>query len=242
MIVIFSYIVLCLIIASIGILICYKVYHNINDEEFKQKGKIIQRILKNYCLVQCVSWPLTLVLFGVVSVVIRSSFIINHPSVTVGSIHVAELIIKFTFLYAGFNSFIIGLCRYVFIIIVTHDEASTINIIRKVIVAASIVVPTILTILDVAFMPLTEMKIHLMPHQVVIMETLERSNNDYLYSVIHNTTLIIPGSPVYTLALDFIPQFFLYPMKCIVEFMTFAACSNIIECGFYMHIFWYNKR
>ena len=130
--VIFSYILLCLIITFTGILIGYKLYHNINDEEFKQKGKVIQRILKNYCIVQCVSWPFTLVLFGVVSVVIRSSFIINHPSVTVGSIHVAELIIKFTFLYAGFNSFIIGLCRYVFIIIVTHDEASTINIIRKV--------------------------------------------------------------------------------------------------------------
>ena len=242
MIVIFTYIVLCLLITSTGILIGHNVYHNINDEEFRQKGKVIQRILKNYCMVQCISWPLTLVLFGVVSVIIRSSFIINHPSVTVSSIHVAELIIKFTFLYAGFNSFIIGLCRYIFIIIVTHDEANTINIIRKLIVAASIVVPTTLTILDVAFMPLREKEIHLMPHQVVMMETLALSNNDYLYSVIHNTTLIIPGSPVYTLARDFIPQFFLYPIKCFVELMTFAACSNIIEGGFYMHIFWYNKR
>ena len=239
MIVIFSYILLCLIITSTGILIGYKLYHNINDEEFKQKGKVIQRILKNYCIVQCVSWPFTLVLFGVVSVVIRSSFIINHPSVTVGSIHVAELFIKFTFLYVGFNSFIIGLCRYVFIIVVTHNEANTINRIRKLILAASIVVPATLTILDVAFMPLSEMKIHIMSHQVEMMNATSLSNIGY---VINNTTLIIPRSPFYTIARNFIPQILLYPIKCIVVLMTFAVCSNIIEGGFYMHIFWYKKR
>ena len=237
MIVIFSYILLCLIITSTGILIGYKLYHNINNEEFKQKGKVIQRILKNYCIVQCVSWPFILVLFGVVSVVIRSSFIINHPSVTVGSI--AELIIKFTFLYVGFNSFIIGLCRYVFIIVVTHDESSTIRSIRKLIVAASIVVPATLTILDVAFMPMAEMKIHLMPHQLDMLETITLSNSGY---VIHNTTLIIPRSPLCTIARNSIPHFLLYPIKCTAEFITFAVCSNIIEGGFYTHIFWYHKR
>ena len=239
MIVILSYIGLCLIITSTGILIGHKLYHNINDEVFKQKGKVIQRILKNYCIVQCVSWPFVLVLFGTVSIVKRSSFIVNHPSLTVWSIHVAELIIKFTFLYVGFNSFIIGLCRYVFIIVVTHDEANTINRIRKLILAASIVVPATLTILDVAFMPMSEIRIHIMQHQMEMMNTINLSNSVY---VIHNTTLIIPRSPFYTIARNLIPQFLLYPIKCIVVFMTFAVCSNIIEGGLYTHIFWYKKR
>ena len=238
-IVILTYIALCLVITSTGILIGYKLYHNINDEEFRQKGKVIQRILKNYCIVQCISWPFILILSGVVSTVIRSSFIISHPSATVWSIHVAELIIKFTFLYAGFNSFIIGLCRYVFIIVVTHNEANTINRIRKLILAASIVFPATLTVLDVAFMPMAEMEIHLMPHQVDMMETITLSNSAY---VIHNTTLIIPRSPFYTIARNSIPQFLLYPIKCVAEFITFVVCSNIIEGGFYTHIFWYHKR
>lgn len=238
-IVIFTYIALCLVITSTGILIGYKLYHNINDEEFRQKGKVIQRILKNYCIVQCIFWPFILIVFGVVSTVRRSSFIINHPYVTVWSIHLAELFIKFTYLYVGFNSFIIGLCRYVFIIVVTHDESSTIRSIRKLIVAASIVVPATLTILDVAFMPMAEMKIHLMPHQLDMLETITLSNSGY---VIHNTTLIIPRSPLCTIARNSIPHFLLYPIKCTAEFITFAVCSNIIEGGFYTHIFWYHKR
>ena len=63
-IVIFTYIALCLVISFTGILIGYKLYHNINDEDFRQKGKVIQRILKSYCIVQCISWPFILILFG----------------------------------------------------------------------------------------------------------------------------------------------------------------------------------
>ena len=235
----FTYIVLCLIIIYLGTLINYQVHRNINDEEFKEKGKIIQRIVKNYCMVQCFAWPFILALFGIVCTVVRSPFILYHPKMTVALMHLAEFIISFVFLFVGFNSFIIGLCRYVFIIIITHNDTCTIKMIRKLIFAASIAVPTLLTILDLTFLPLPEKKINLMPQQIKMMNTMIFNNSGY---EIENDTWIIPRSTFYTVAHDVVPQFILYPIQCVLEFITFSACSNLIEGGFYIHIFWYKKR
>ena len=238
-VVIFTYIVLCLIIISLGTLINFKVYCNINDEEFKEKGEIIQRVIKSYCMVQCVAWPFILILFGAVCIVVRSSFIVYHPTITIASIHAAEFIICLVYLYVGFNSFIIGLCRYIFIIIITHNDTSTIKMIRKLIFTTSISAPIILTFLDLTFLPLPEKKINLMPHQIEMMETIMLNNSGY---GIQNDTLIIPRSSFYTISRDVIPQFLQYPIKCVLEFITFSACSNVIEGGFYTHIFLYKKR
>ena len=237
--VIFMYISLCLFIITIGIAIACKVYRNINEQEFRDKGKAIQRIIKTYALVQCVSWPLVLVLFGVKSVVIRSAFLVNHPSMTAIFTHISNFIVKLTLMYVGFNSLIIALCRYIFMMIVTHNDASTIKKIRQLIVAASVMCPIIMTFLNEAFVPMSEYKIHLMSHQVEIMEPKMESSN---FCILQNTTLIIRQSLLYAHINDFIPQLILRPLKDVVCIINFAACSNILEAVLYTHIFWYNKR
>ena len=237
--VILMYISLCLFIISIGIVIGCKVYRNINEQEFQDKGKVIQRIIKTYLLVQCVSWPLVLVLFGVKSAVIRSAFIVNHPSMTATFIHISNFIVKLTLMYVGFNSLIIAVCRYTFMMIVTHNDASNIKKIRQLIVIISIMVPIIITVLNEAFVPMSEYKIHLMPHQVEILETKMSSNT---FCILQNTTLIIRQSLIYDDIQDLMPQSFLRPLKDVVCIINFAACSNIFEAVFYTHIFWYNKR
>ena len=234
-----TYILLCMIFIIIGIIINFKTYHNINIEEFKEKGKVIQMILKNYCQVQCVAWPVVLSSFGAVSVMIRSSFILNHPSSAITFIHVAEFIIKLTLIYVALNSFIIASCRYIFIIIVTHNESESIKRIRKVIVLASIIGPIILAILDEAFVPLANYKINLTPYQVQMVKTQLLNNSGYH---IHNTTLIIPQSLIYNTIQDYVPQLLLYPINCFLFIINFLALSNVIEAGLYIHIFWYNKR
>ena len=236
----FAYISLCLIVIIIGILINLKVYHDINIEEFKEKGKVIQRILKNYCKVQCVAWPVVLSLFGAVAVVIRSNLILNHPSSTITFLHAAEFIIKLTLIYVGFNSFIIAFCRYIFIIIVTHNELESIKRIRRVIVIASITAPIMLAILDEAFVPLSKYGINLLPHEVEMVKT-QLFNNSSGYEI-RNATLIVGQSLIYNVIHDYIPQPLLYPINCFLLIVTFLALSNIIEAGLYIHIFCYNKR
>lgn len=237
--VILLYIILCLFIFTIGIAIGYKVYRNIDKEELKDKGKVIQRIVKTYAILQCVCWPLALVLFGVKSVVIRSAFIVNYPSITATFVHISNFIVKLTLMYVGFNSLIIAFCRYIFMMIVTHNDAAIIKKIRKLIVATSIMFPISMTFLNEAFVPMAEYKIDLMPHQVEIMETKIPSST---FCILQNTTLIIRQSRIYDAMNDFVPQLFLNSLKGAVCIMNFAACSNILEAVFYTHIFWYNKR
>ena len=233
------YILLCVIVIIIGIAINFKAYHNINIEEFKEKGKVIQSILKNYCKVQCVAWPVVLSSFGAISVMIRSSFILNHSSSVITFIQVAEFIIKLTLIYVSFNSFIIASCRYIFIIIVTHNELESIKRIRKMIVLASIIGPIILTILDEAFVPLAKYKINLTQYQVQMVKTQLLNNSGYEIS---NTSFIIPQSLIYNVIQDYVPQLLLYPINCFLFIINFSAFSNVIEAGLYIHIFWYNKR
>ena len=233
------YILLCVIVIIIGIAINFKTYHNINIEEFKEKGKVIQSILKNYCKVQCVAWPVVLSSFGAISVMIRSSFILNHSSSVITFIQVAEFIIKLTLIYVSFNSFIIASCRYIFIIIVTHNELESIKRIRKMIVLASIIGPIILTILDEAFLPLAKYKINLTQYQLQMVKTQLLNNSGYEIS---NTSFIIPQSLIYNVIQDYVPQLLLYPINCFLFIINFSAFSNVIEAGLYIHIFWYNKR
>ena len=213
-IVILIYILLCLFISTIGIAIGYKVYRNINEEEFKDKGKVIQRIIKTYALVQCVSWPLVLVLFGVKSAVIRSSFLVNRPSMTATFVHISNFIVKLTLMYVGLNSLIIALCRYIFVMIVTHNDAGSIKKVRNLIVIASVMVPIMITFLNEAFVPMSEYKIHLMHHQVEAMETTISSST---FSVLQNTTLIIRQSLISDAINDFFPQPFLRDLKVVVN-------------------------
>ena len=233
------YILLCVIVIIIGIEINFKTYHNINIEEFKEKGKVIQSILKNYCKVQCVAWPVVLSSFGAISVMIRSSFILNHSSSVITFIQVAEFIIKLTLIYVSFNSFIIASCRYIFIIIVTHNELESIKRIRKMIVLASIIGPIILTILDEAFVPLAKYKINLTQYQVQMVKTQLLNNSGYEIS---NKSFIIPQSLIYNVIQDYVPQLLLYPINCFLFIINFSTFSNVIEAGLYIHIFWYNKR
>ena len=121
------YIILCLFTFNIGIAIGFKGYRNIDEEEPKDNGKMIQRIIKTYAKVQCGCWSLALGLFGVKSVVIRSAVIVNYPSMTEKFVHISNSIVKLTLMNVGFHSLIIALCRYIFLMIVTHNDATTIK-------------------------------------------------------------------------------------------------------------------
>ena len=44
-----------------GIIISKKLYKNVREEVHQERGKVIQRIMKTYSLVQCVGWPLMMI-------------------------------------------------------------------------------------------------------------------------------------------------------------------------------------
>ena len=53
-----SHIVVFITVMPLGIFIHRKLYNNINNEKHRESGKVIQRILKTYSIIQCTLAPL----------------------------------------------------------------------------------------------------------------------------------------------------------------------------------------
>ena len=75
---IISYTLFCLFIVPLGLAICRKLYIDTKNEEHKEKGKVIQRIMKTYCLIQCGVWPVISAVFGLARFAKSSVFMYNH--------------------------------------------------------------------------------------------------------------------------------------------------------------------
>ena len=46
-----------LFLSSVGIIVGMKFYKNVSKEDHQENGKLIQRIIKTYAIVQCITWP-----------------------------------------------------------------------------------------------------------------------------------------------------------------------------------------
>ena len=58
----------CFVLVSLGIFVNRKLYTTIKNEEHREKGKVIQHMVKTFSLLQCFTWPcitvLTWILYG----------------------------------------------------------------------------------------------------------------------------------------------------------------------------------
>ena len=45
------------IVMPSGIAVCKRLYEKIKSEEHKEKGKVVQTLIKNYCLIQMIGGP-----------------------------------------------------------------------------------------------------------------------------------------------------------------------------------------
>ena len=153
---IISYILFYLVVVPLGLVICRKLYIDTKNEEHKEKGKVIQRIMKTYCVVQCGVWPVISAVFGLARFAKSSVFTYNHQNSMMIIVSCLRSLIRLVLGYVGFNSFVIAFCRYVFIMHASHDEYTTVRKIRKFFIAISIIVPITLWVLSEAFIAYPE--------------------------------------------------------------------------------------
>ena len=52
------------ILSTIGIIVGMRLYNNLKNEKHQEQGKVIQRILKTYAIVQCIGWPCMMIFVG----------------------------------------------------------------------------------------------------------------------------------------------------------------------------------
>ena len=123
-----------------GIIINKKFYENVRKEEHQERGKIIQNIMKTYTLVQCIIWPIVMIVAWILYAN-KFVFTILQPS----SARYLLITLRFVFTmfraYIGFNSLSIAVCRYIFIVYENRVFKFGIKQFRLLIISLTIATP-----------------------------------------------------------------------------------------------------
>ena len=226
----------CLIVMPLGIIIGKKLYNNVKNEEHLEKGKVFQGIMKNYVVVQCVAWPLISILVGVNAVLDRMHMPIRIPILK-------EIMSSYRFLYlltlsyVGFNSLIVAIARYIFIVLVQHHDTFTIKRIRTWLTTASVVVPILAAVLHEATDPSPEKEIWSytddLGDNILQDVNITIVNND----VNRSARSIVPQSHLFMLVDEYVPPGIEALIELVCTAMKVTIFSNILEGCIYAHIF-----
>ena len=244
------YALFCLLIVLLGLVICRKLYINTRNEEHKEKGKVIQRIMKNYCVVQCGVWPFVGVMFGIVKFTWNSSFAYHHQTLMIIIVCCLRSLLRLNLGYVAFHSFATATCRYVFIIYATHDEYTSIRQIRKFFITISFMVPMILWVFNEAFIGYPEMGHPIVRFQIqtdsnIIVQSNVTGVEGTLNSVMdtpEQPSFLIPQSPLFLFVEKYVSTSIISGFKvslCVIQFIFY---SNIPEGVIYTHLFIANSR
>ena len=237
------FIVFCIIVIPIGLIIGKKLYHNVKQEEHLEKGKVLQRIMKTYVVVQCFAWPSILSLMGVMTILARTVDLTedNPPLETLlrAMISIYKFLYTLTICYVGFNSLITAICRYIFIVVVQHNDVLTIKRIRKWILISSIIVPILLGISHEATVPMHKTWVNILGHMIApehdsmaLISTHEK----------RNITIKLHQSPLFNFVDEYFPCTIKLGIKTLFTVLKVVIFSNVIEGCLYTHIYIINRR
>ena len=211
-------------------------YKNLTHEQRQEKGKVIQRILKTYALMQCTGWPCVL-----------ASFVILRMSTPVLTIHHSDLarylVAGYRFFtamlrdYVQFNSLIIAICRYTLIVYDTVLAEIRMEKIRRFYIICSVMVPLITTIMY-------ETTVATEPFFISLFYGRNEAENYSSSPLRSNSTIaeIEYSSPIFVICRDKLPIDLRNGMLYFQNFLVAIIYSNIPEAFIYGHIFVFYQR
>ena len=219
-----------LFVVPICVMVNKKLYINIKNENPCEKGKVIQHIMKTYALLQCVCWP------SVIAIIL-----VFHLLDIMYGIGRAPMVQNFLFgywfifvlyrTYLGFNSLIIAVSKYAFIVFGRQTEVFGIPRVRSLLFSCSFGIPIIASI----FYALTQ------PMEQEFLSTFldeAYTNMTDISKFLNRTELStnIYESPVYSLANKYLPHDVMYTIRIITDILLVTIHSNIFEGLIYYHI------
>ena len=213
-----------------------KLYKNLTQEKRQEKGKVIQRILKTYALIQCAGWPCILVTF----VTLRIStpvLVVHHSDLVRCLVGGYRFIVALIRDYVQFNSLIVAICRYTFIVCNTALAGVKIEKIRRFYIICSIIIPIITTVMY-------ETTIAIEPFFISMFYGNSEAEN-YSSSTLrsNSTNLEIEyGSPIFAICRDNIPTEVKNMMLYFQNILVVMIYSNIPEAFNHIHIFVFYQR
>ena len=224
-----------LFLIPVGTIVNYKLFKNVKKEEKGEKGKVIQKIMKTYTIIQTVGWPFISCVVIVLSIE-NMSYRVIDPWLHLYLLDTLRVLGTCLRMYVGFNSLIVSVCRYCFIV---HDaKVSKYGIEKtgKILICLSFCVPLVTSILWCTFVngadvlaPMSEYK-----------QIPAFLNNSYKLTT--RSTYRIRETPIYNLLHIHIPYSLHYGMVILSYGLVLLILSNLIEGVLYLHLFIYAGR
>ena len=217
----------------LGVIVNKRLYQNVKNEEHLEKGKVIQRILKTFAWVQCYGWPSIICLAFALKlnaeVLDLIPTLVLHPCIKV-------LRAMYTMInnYVGFNSLIIAITRYFFIVHEVVAERIGIKRLRSIFVAFSIGIPMMTSMINESINPVEEAWSSIF---VPNYNPSQKRNGE------NNATIIITSiSPLLHIPDRYVPSFAKFGMQIFWFIMLVSTYSNILEGVMYLRIYIYYFR
>ena len=224
-----------------GVVIGKNFYTKVKEEEHQERGKVIQRIMKTYALVQCICWPS----FGFLAYLFylnKTVMTIFHPVL----IRPAIILFRFTYtsfrVYIGFNSLIIALCRYSFVVLEMQVLRIGIKRMRKAFLISSVFMPIFIAILNEASIPIEIVWLCLFvprSNQTILMP-----DENELGGILCTKSNVeqLSESPIYTLLHGHLPQNVDNGMEMCAKVLIWLIFLNVLEGFMYIHTFMFMRR
>ena len=194
--------------------------------------------MKTYTIVQCVIWPI-IAFFALL--LYMNKLVYNE----IDHIWVRHAISSLRFLftlfrsYIGFNSLIIALCRYSFIVYEIQVFKIGLKRIRFSYLSSSVGIPILIALLNELVIPIEMVWIcMLMPHN-------NQTDGEYDETGVFctkNEEQFVNQSPVYIFFNYNFSPLLIEGMKICRHILIILAFSNILEGIMYLHTFIYVKR
>ena len=219
-----------------GLYICMTLYNKVRNEECREKGLVLQHIIKTYAIIQCITWPLLLFLFGVTTFTTT-----NIPIFKIIIVTFARFVFIFYRTYTGFNSLVVATCKYFFIVIEPMADTYDIKRARRILVSLSFVVPIVYSILNEATNIRASFwdKMFGIACNTSLINTMNTTADDYACDIKTNITM---QSPLYTFVNFYGSSQLISVLNAICSIIFIVIRSNIIEGLIYVHIFIHDRR
>ena len=227
----------------ISIFLNRKLYHNLKNERHRENGKVIQRILKTYSIVQCTLPVLIFPLFLPLLIIMEHKYEIFEyldPVLKYSFVQLLRCLLTIYLYYILSNSLIIALARYLFIVFdSTVNRIGTLNI-QRFFIGLGFGIPIVLGPINYSVIPF-----HTIDN---FMEVAKHSLRNYTTSSDENITgcketmFDTLESPLYCFTEKYFQSNLISVIRIVLAFVTAIIASNFPEGFIYIHTFIYCSR
>ena len=229
----------CGLMLPISFLINKTLYTKVKNEEHREKGKVIQEIIKTYSLVQCILLPCIAIFQTLLHISIVT---LEFIEITTARYLIAALkcVGSYYVEFVSLHSLIIAISRYAFLVFDSKAERFGVKNLRKVLLLSSICVPVLTTILYDATFSINTLSYFCRYLNGCRSSQIPNVNGSVNVNDDHDSSEY--DSPLYLIVKENFPKQFIYGIKLFLWVLWFLFYSNIMEGFIYLHTFIAMKR